>query len=148
MERTPVYAAPAGRGAAKPGPAGAAPAAPAQDTYGDKLVKYIPAEVIAFFVPAYALVKSATDPDDWAKILVLVQCILGTVGYLFIRSPKGNPPRWYFYVLAAIAFLAWAIGTSDIGLLLGIAEELSKFTLLAGVFLVPMVDEVLTRLLP
>lgn len=148
MQRTVVYDVPTRRGAAGPAAGGAAPPTTAKDNYGDKLVKYIPAEVIAFYVPAYALIKGADDLGDGAKLLVLGLCLVGTLGYLYIRADKANPPRWYFYVLAVIAFLAWAIGTSDIGLIWGMGEEISKFTVLAGVFLVPMADEVLTKLLP
>lgn len=123
-----------------------ATAAEDQDKYGDKLVKYVPAEVIAFFVPTYAI---ANEQEEWARWLVLILGVIGTLGYLFVRSDASNPSRSYFYTLAAVAFLAWAIGTSSVGSdLWGIEDWLSKITVTAAVFLVPMFDEVLTRIWP
>jgi uncharacterized membrane protein len=122
------------------------------DSYSDKLVKYIPAEVIGFFVPAYALATKVSGL--WAQGLVLVLCALGTVGYLMIKAPKDAPPRWYFYVLALLSFIAWAIGTSDVLSLLlpsGDPENtklMGKLIVAAAVFLIPLIDSLLTRFLP
>jgi hypothetical protein len=122
---------------------------PEEDDYSSKLVKYIPGEVIAFFVPAYAL--AAQVPELWARWLVLVLCVLGTVGYLFARASKEKPPRWYFYVLALLSFLAWAMGTSKVATELFRINDpgvVSKLIVTAAVFLIPLADELLTRLLP
>ncbi len=131
-----------------PPPASTAP----KDEFGDKLVKYIPAEVIAFFLPAYALAKSA-DPAGlaWLPYALVVVAGLGLVGYLLIRAPKDNPPRWYFYVLSVVAFLAWIAGTSAAGadvFHLVQVEITGKLILMAAVFAIPLLDELLTRFLP
>ncbi|MEO6196102.1 MAG: hypothetical protein ABIS20_24035 [Thermoanaerobaculia bacterium] len=123
-----------------------------EDSYADKLVKYIPAEVIGFFIPAYALATQVSG--HWAQWLVLGLCALGTVGYLMIKAPKDAPPRWYFYILALLSFLAWAIGTSDAltNLLQTGNDEntklVGKLILAAAVFLIPLIDSLLTRFLP
>lgn len=125
---------------------------PKEDNYADKLVKYIPAEVIGFFVPTYALATQVSG--HWAQWLVLGLCALGTVGYLIIRAPKDAPPRLYFYVLALLSFFAWAIGTSDalIDLLRfgdqNSAKLVGKLIVAAAVFLIPLTDSLLTKLLP
>ena len=112
------------------------------DEFGDKLVKYLPAEVIAFYVPIYALIPAQ---EDWARLVVLVIGILGTVGYLLVRTPKGSS-RWYFYLLAALAFIGWALGTSSVGQdLMAWPEWATKFILLLIVFAVPLADELITR---
>ena len=130
---------------------GADPAAQAPDDYKAKLVKYIPAEVIGFFIPAYALVSrngiDASGNDSvMAQIVVVVVSLLGLVGYLYVSSDKYRPPRLYFYFLSVIAFLAWAVGTSSVGQdVFHLPERFNELTVLGAVFLIPMFDELLTR---
>ena len=121
-----------------------------EDTFGDKLVKYIPAEVIAFYVSGYVLAGQVGETAQW---VVLFVCLLGTPAYLFVRADKVKPPRWYFYLLAMGSFWAWAVGTSTVGADLfdwptSKAEIMGKFIVTAAVFLVPLVDEVMTKLFP
>ncbi len=142
MPRTIVYPqSPAAAAAAAGGPPPLPP-----DEFGDKLVKYLPAEVVAFYVPIYALIPTA---EDWARWLILAVAALGTLGHLLLRADPANPPRRYFFVLAVVAFLGWAIGTSTVGSdLLGMEEWLSKIVLLLVVFAVPLIDGLLTKYLP
>ena len=121
------------------------------DDYGDKLVKYIPAEVIAFFLPAYALAAKLTDFSDRIGWLLVGIAIVGTVGYLLVKADKAKPSRWYFYLLAVLAFLGWAIGTTtEVAKLFNLPQpELSgKLVVFVTIFIVPLVDELLTRYLP
>jgi hypothetical protein len=141
------------KGAADGAPASPSPKEAPQDQFGDKLVKYIPAEVIAFFLPAYALVEpfrkdGHLEDLQWLPYVLVVAGFFGVMGYLFIRAPKENPPRPYFYILAGLAFLAWAAGTSaassDVFHL--IKPEISgKLIVFAAIFLIPLIDEILTR---
>jgi hypothetical protein len=126
-----------------PSAAAAGRAAPPADDLSDKLLKYIPGEVIAFYVPIYALV-----PKDaaWGLVTVLVLGAAGSVGYLFARADKTSPPRFYFYLLSVAAFLAWALGTSSVGTdLWSWPEWCSRAAIPVAVFVIPLVDEVLTR---
>jgi uncharacterized membrane protein AbrB (regulator of aidB expression) len=121
------------------------------DDYGDKLVKYIPAEVIAFFLPAYALAAKLNNFSDRIGWLLVGIAVLGTVGYLLVKADKTKPPRWYFYLLAVLAFLGWAIGTTtEVAELFNLPQpELSgKLVVFVTVFFVPLVDGLLTRYLP
>jgi len=139
MPRTIVYPRAAKRAAAAGG------SASAPDELSEKLLKYIPGEVIAFYVPIYALVPK--EPA-WGRWLILALAALGGLGYLIARADKTAPPRFYFYVLAVVAFLAWALGTSTVGTdLWALPDWVNRVAIPAAVFLVPMVDEVLTRLL-
>lgn len=139
MPRTVVYPRAAKRAAA----AGGAQSKP--DELSEKLLKYIPGEVLAFFVPVYALVPKEPKWGLWA---VLVVGAVGGVGYLFAQADKAAPPRFYFYLLSIVAFLAWTLGTSTVGTDLGaLPDWISHAAIPAAVFLVPMIDEVLTRLL-
>jgi peptidoglycan/LPS O-acetylase OafA/YrhL len=132
MNRTAVYPKAGAKAAGQP-----------VDEWGDKLVKYIPAEVLAFFIPAYALVETATPTGP---LVVFALGLVGTVAYLIARADRADPPRWYFYVLAALAFVAWAIGTTSIGsVLLHLPEWSAEVTVLGGVFLIPLIDEIVTK---
>lgn len=134
MSRTVVY--PQGEPGSRAG-------AVAGDTYEDKLLKYVPVEVVAFYAVVYASVQREAD---WLKWFILLLGVFGTVGYLVARSDRSRPPRWYFYVLSVIAFLAWALGTSSVGQdLFAFPDAAAKIMLPSGVFIVPLVDELLTR---
>src|SRR4051812_33384225 len=82
------------------------------DGYKDKLVKYVPAEVIAFFVPITAFVGTGSDA---ALIAVFAIAIVATFLVLLranLAVPVGQRAPWWSYVLAEAAFIAWALGTS------------------------------------
>src|SRR4051812_1815235 len=81
--------------------------AQAGDGLPEKLVKYVPAETLAFFVPAAAGLGS--DRDTWL-IVVFVVGLAGTLGYLWNRGQEEQPdkrPLTHFYVLSGIAFCCW-----------------------------------------
>ncbi len=144
--RTVVYPLPGAADAAVKGQS----AQQQSDNYGDKLVKYIPAEVIAFFLPAYTLAAKLQNLW-WVGWLILVLSTLALIGYLLLRSDQNNPPHWYFYILSVGAFLAWAVGTSSAGVdlfHLDQSEITGKLIVMGAVFLIPLVDELLTRYLP
>jgi membrane protein DedA with SNARE-associated domain len=124
------------------------------DGYGDKLVKYIPAEVIAFFLPAYALAAKLDhfkEDLEWIGWLLVVGAAFGAVGYLLVKADKSKPPRWYFYPLSVLAFLGWAVGTSTaVAELFDLTQPdiTGKLIVMAAVFVIPLIDELLTRYLP
>ena len=131
------------------------PSALEPDKFADKLVKYIPAEAIAFYTPIYAYVRTnATTADGTVPkgplAIVLAVTLLGLLGYVYARERSDNKTRvkitdWYYYPLAVIAFLCWAIGTSTVAQdLTPLAGWWDKVILLAGVFLVPLADELLS----
>lgn len=149
MPRTPTYPRAASTAETLPRST-AASASTAQplsaDGMAEKIVKYVPAEVLAFYAPAYALIP---EGDLLLRRIVLGAGLIGTVVYLLAARPKSAGPPAYFYVLAAIAFLAWAVGVSDVGVqLLGLSPAASKVLFAVGVFLIPGIDEALTRFLP
>jgi energy-converting hydrogenase Eha subunit A len=139
MPRTVVPPAPLRRG----GPEGAAVGG---DGLPERLVKYVPAETLAFFVPLAPIVGR-----DRAALLVfvLVAGLVGTVGYLWLsgsRLPVDERPRRHFYALAGLAFLAWALGTSAVVQdLLGVDAIAAAVVLAVAVFLVPLADGLLSR---
>jgi hypothetical protein len=114
------------------------------DKFPDKLAKYIPAEMLAFFLPF-----SAAGQERGILIAALVAGCIVTPGYLFITAKKNNPdqmPRFYYYILASVAFAVWAQATSDLGCIVGLSKTWSSFLLTGGVLLIPGVDELVTVL--
>jgi hypothetical protein len=111
------------------------------DGYTERLSKYIPAEVLAAFIP---LVGLGTD----RSLLLLIAFVIGlaaTVMYLYIHARgEADPikrPRWFFYLFAGAAFVAWAIGTSDpIRALFGWDTVTARFTLAIAAFAIPILD--------
>jgi hypothetical protein len=117
------------------------------DGYFDKLVKYVPAEVIAFFAPLASIVEKQTA-------LLVATGIVGLVATpLYIKRYSSNPknikngaqpPPIYNYVLSSVAFLVWALATSKLGDLLHMTSTDIAFMLGVTVFLIPLVDKTIT----
>lgn len=118
------------------------------DGYVDKLVKYVPAEVLGGFVPLSAL--AAGTGHDSAVWVAAAAGLIGTPAYLAIQSrrvPLDKKPRPYFYLLSALAFLVWAVGTSSpLREVTGIGQNLAEFFLGLTVFLMPVLDAALEAL--
>jgi hypothetical protein len=119
------------------------------DGYTERLSKYIPAEVLALFIP---LVGLANDLPDRLWIALLVG-LAGTVVYLYLHARQEpdatKRPRWFFYVLAPIAFVAWAAGTSEGARgLFGWDESGAQFSLAIVAFAVPGLDQLIDTVLP
>jgi hypothetical protein len=117
------------------------------DALPEKLVKYVPAETLAFFVPVAAAL--GTSRDGWL-VAAIVVAALGTVGYLWQNAQQLKPtqrPLGHFYVLAVVAFCAWAVGTSgSVADLLGADDIVGSVLLGFAVFLIPLADGVLNTL--
>jgi hypothetical protein len=118
----------------------------AGDGLPEKLVKYVPAETIGFFVPVSAAV--GTGNEGWL-IAVVVVALLGTPAYLFQMAPEtpASKPRAHYYVLAEIALVCWMLGTSSaVQSWVGISQTLGGVVLAIGTFAIPITDGVLTKL--
>jgi hypothetical protein len=113
------------------------------DGLPEKFVKYVPAETLAFFVPTAAAL--GTNRDGWLIAAIIVGA-LGTVGYLWTaaqREDEDKRPLPYFYFLAVIAYLCWALGTSgSVADLVHADRTVAGVILGAGVFLIPLADSV------
>lgn len=121
------------------------------DGYRDKLIKYVPVEATIFFALAYGKLGDQIEGSEgagrgwWALILV----VGALIAILFAGAGTRDraPLPWYFYLLTAAAFVAWAIGTT------GIAQEMfpeflrdaNDVVFAAAAFIIPGVDQLLTR---
>jgi hypothetical protein len=105
-------------------------------------VKYIPAEVLAFFIAA----AGQWGGNRTFLIVTLSIAAVFTPIVLYATSPAGL--RWYSILLAVAAFLAWAVGTSpNTDRLLGLTGTQGPFVLTVAAFAVPAVDKALGRAL-
>jgi hypothetical protein len=120
---------------------GPAPEGQESDQYLAKLAKYVPGEVTAFYIGAYGLADS-----NAGRCVILIIGVLATPMWAFAFSARRLAA--YFYLLSAAAFLAWAIGTSDVGnQLVGLGQSSARLILVSAAFGIPLVDEVLTKAL-
>ena len=148
MIRTVVY-----RRAAEPEMADAAARAQAAPTlpdgYLDRLVKYIPGETLALWLPLAAAAAASGKP--WLLWVVFAAGLGATVLYLWLNGralPADKRPMPHFYVLAAVAFVIWALGTSQPAAdLFNLPGDVANVLLGLGVLLIPGVDQLLEALL-
>ena|SRR5439155_11676496 len=119
------------------------------DGYTERLSKYIPAEVLAGFIPLVGLAAGRNG-------LLLAAFGVGlaaTLLYLYVHARQlpdpGERPRWFFYLFAGIAFVAWAFGTSEpVAGLFGVDPVLARFALAIAAFALPVADLTIDLSLP
>jgi len=121
--------------------------AQAGDTTAEKLVKYVPGETLAFFVPVAAALGTT---HNGVLIAAMVAGAVGSVGYLWLNArklKKSEQPLLHYYPLSIVAFIAWAIGTTpSVMKLVGIDDVAAGVVLACAVFLVPLADGILNEL--
>ena len=113
------------------------------DDYLTRLVKYVPGEVLSFFL----LVTSIFGNEEPFLVMTIIACLLGTPLYLYVTGlqvESRKRPHFYSYILALVAFAAWAVGTSTaVDSLFRIDKTFSQFLLFLTVFLLPGIDTLL-----
>ncbi len=87
------------------------------DSYSDRLIKYIPAEVVALYLTLDALIRSAPEVPSYIYWGVLIFCFIGTYLYLWrIQKVKkqlqlhisgGAFLVWVFAMGGPFAHLGW-----------------------------------------
>jgi hypothetical protein len=132
---------------------------PTRDDYITKLLKYVPAEVTVAFTALIAAAAQADQVNDGAngnQNIVWIAFVIGliaTVGYFYRTAyplPAEDKPRPYFYVLVLVSFVVWSLAVNESvrQIFNNMDERTSEFLLVAGAFLIPFVDEMLTILYP
>lgn len=86
------------------------------DSYVTKLMKYIPAEVIALYIAFDAVVRSVDDPPTAVRWLVFAVCVFGTYWYL---SRAADVHKRSQLVISVVAFCVWAFALGGPFALLG-----------------------------
>ena len=78
------------------------------DSYLNKLVKYVPVEGLAPFIPIATL---AGDNDARLWITFGVTLVVGLA--LIIAQARDENPRLWYWPFVVIAFFAWSVGASE-----------------------------------
>lgn len=121
-----------------------------RDDFLTKIAKYVPAETITLVTLAFA----AFSPSGTWVWVILGGGAVANVIYLFstaLTATSTPLPRWYFYLLAVLAYVLWAAAIiGPVGEKLGIKgdnlEAKQTFYLAAAAFLVPTLDTIATHL--
>jgi hypothetical protein len=87
------------KGAVAP-PPGSAPG----DKYADRLLKYIPAEVVALYVGLSALLAAASGAPPFLAWVIFAVGVVGTAVYVIRSQP---PPSLVHVAISIIAFIVW-----------------------------------------
>lgn len=87
----------------------AGPAPGEADTYTDKLLKYIPADVVAAWVAVTGLVAGRTDVSERTVLWVAFAVGLGMTAWWTLKqtSVPGRPPATGQIVISTAAFAVW-----------------------------------------
>jgi uncharacterized membrane protein HdeD (DUF308 family) len=87
-----------------------APAAEPYDNYITKLLKLIPADVIAVYLTGLALIPTSL-PDN-QKIVPMVWLGICFIFVIIVRylvtKDKDTPPNWMIIAISAVSFLIWS----------------------------------------
>jgi hypothetical protein len=116
-----------------------------KDGYIDKVVKYVPADVIAAWTAAVAVIKGAAGIPNVTVLLICLVVGLGVTFWWVLTqtATTGQPPAYKQAIIATIAFLVWVLALGDLDAALGAImswnEAYAKllligFTLVSGKF--------------
>ncbi len=85
------------------------------DGYFDKLIKYIPSEIVGAWISITGIIKSANDiPTNillW--ILFIIFVILTAVWILKLTSESNKPPAITQTLISTGAFIVWVFALGD-----------------------------------
>jgi hypothetical protein len=85
------------------------------DRYVDKVVKYVPADVVAAWTAAVAIIKGTAG----LPLLVLLICLVVALGVTFWWTLKwtnepNQPPAYKQAIISSVAFLVWVLALGDL----------------------------------
>jgi hypothetical protein len=85
------------------------------DTYSDRVVKYIPADVVAAWATAMGLIKAAENgpsrPSNTVLWVVFVFGLFLTAAWTWRQTKQaGMPPPYLQILVSTVAFAVWAFG--------------------------------------
>lgn len=88
---------------------------PKLDTFKDKLIKYIPAEVVAAWISAKGIVESSFESDPKLAQTLWIVAIVGLFASFFytikITAVSGYKHAYVQATISSIAFSIWVIAT-------------------------------------
>jgi drug/metabolite transporter (DMT)-like permease len=86
---------------------------PPLDTYYDRLIKYIPADVVAGWITVKGIISSASDANtDKVYWICFIAGVIFTILWTYkLTYVKGSKPAYTQIIIATIAFLIWVLAT-------------------------------------
>jgi len=86
---------------------------PPLDTYYDRLLKYIPADVVAGWITVKGIISSASNANtDKVYWICFIAGVIFTILWTYkITYVKGSKPAWTQIIIATIAYFIWVIAT-------------------------------------
>jgi hypothetical protein len=112
------------------------------DSYRERLIKYIPAETIALFVAVYGMTYYLSGSEDWYPLMarwILIAGILGTGVYLWQAEGVTDLVQ---LAISTIGFVIWtcALGVVTVAALPFYNAIVAAALLVVWVFGAPLVD--------
>lgn len=85
------------------------------DVYFDKLIKYIPTEVVGVWIAITNVIKSASDiPTNTILWIALVICTVGTGLYILKQTFEAKKPLAIQQtIISTIAFVVWVFALGE-----------------------------------
>ena len=109
--------------------------------WSERVVKYVPAEVLGFYLPLNAMIDAAGPAEANVKfgayVFIFVVGLVSTPAFLFKVAKPERPPTKQL-LMSTIAFVLWAYYLGGMFTVLGLHDNLiaaialGTFTLLAG----------------
>jgi hypothetical protein len=117
------------------------------DSYRERLIKYIPAETIALFIAIYGITYYLSGSEAWYPLMarwILIAGILGTVLYLWQAEGITDPVQ---VGISVIGFCLWALalGVVTVTSLPFYNAIVAAVVLVLWVFLAPFIDGIPER---
>ena len=86
------------------------------DGYLDRVVKYVPADVIAAWTAAVAIIKGAVGiPSNTVLLICFVVGIALTFWWTLKQTDApGQPPAHKQAIIASVAFMVWVLALGDL----------------------------------
>lgn len=114
------------------------------DSYLAKLVKYVPVEGLAPFLPLAATVK---DSDARLWITFAVALVVGLVLIGVQVRESSERPRIWFWPFVLVSFAAWSVGASEtFRTMLDVSEDAGGWFLGITAITLPALDTGLEKL--
>ncbi len=110
------------------------------DSAAERIVKYIPAEVVAFYLAALGIIHTVpNDKEAMRNRAYLFALIVGVIAaplYIIVVGKKGQAGKWLMGVWSVPAFLVWAYNLGGMFEVWGIHQHFIGSLLLLTLMLV------------
>lgn len=117
------------------------------DSYRERLVKYVPVETLALFVAIYGTTSYISGSETWYPLMarwIMVAGILGTVLYLWYADAVTDIVQ---LAISAIGFIIWvcALGIVTVASLPYYNQVVAALLLVVWIFGAPFIDGIPER---